>query len=60
MQQSQLNERIQKIDWESAKKDMWAFITDPSQLDIWSPKFFSDLVKHIEVENKHNINWEKV
>jgi hypothetical protein len=45
-----LNEKIQSIDWESAKADMRSFIPDPQRLDIWSPQFFSMLIKHLQVE----------
>jgi len=46
-----LNDKIQSIDWESAKADVRTFISDPRALDIWSPKFFSDLVNHIQIES---------
>jgi predicted nucleotidyltransferase component of viral defense system len=48
-----LHAKIQSIDWESAKADMRSFISDPLKLEIWSPQFFSDLVKHLQVEEKN-------
>jgi predicted nucleotidyltransferase component of viral defense system len=45
-----LNEKIQTIDWESAKADMRSFISEPQKLDIWSPQFFSSLINHLQVE----------
>lgn len=45
-----LNEKIQSIDWESAKADMRSFIADPQKLDIWSPEFFTALIKHLQIE----------
>lgn len=47
---SMLKEKIQSIDWESAKADMRSFISDPQRLDIWSPQFFTLLVEHLLVE----------
>lgn len=45
-----LRDKIQHIDWESAKSDMLPFIPDPERLQIWSPQFFSDLIKQLLVE----------
>lgn len=45
-----LNAKIQSIDWESAKGDIWSFISDPQRLDIWSPQFFSELINHLLIE----------
>jgi hypothetical protein len=42
--------KIQSIDWESAKADMKSFISDPHRLEIWSTEFFSDLIKHLQIE----------
>jgi hypothetical protein len=47
-----LKEKIQSVDWESAKADMRTFISDPQRLDIWSPQFFSDLIENLEVEDR--------
>jgi predicted nucleotidyltransferase component of viral defense system len=45
-----LNVKIRSIDWESAKADMRSFISDPQSLEIWSPKFFSALIEHLQIE----------
>jgi predicted nucleotidyltransferase component of viral defense system len=45
-----LTAKIQSIDWESAKADMRSFISEPQRLDIWSPQFFSEVIKHLIVE----------
>jgi predicted nucleotidyltransferase component of viral defense system len=42
-----LQKRIVSIDWEQAKKDVKPFIEDPKQLDLWSVKFFEDLITRI-------------
>lgn len=46
-----LQAKIQKIDWESAKADMYAFTSEPEKLKIWSPSFFSALIEHLLVEH---------
>jgi hypothetical protein len=45
-----LTNKIQMVDWQSAKADMRAFISDPARLDIWSQQYFSELIKHLIVE----------
>lgn len=47
-----LEKKIQSIDWEIAKADMKAFIADPGKLEIWSPAFFTALIKRIIVEKR--------
>lgn len=47
-----LETKIQSIDWESAKGDMKAFIAEPGRLDIWSPVFFTSLIKKLIVEKR--------
>lgn len=42
--------KIQEVNWESAKDDMRAFITDTERLDIWSPKFFLEIIHHLKFE----------
>lgn len=39
-----LHKKIDMIDWNSAKSDVVSFIADEHRLDIWSNKFFHDLV----------------
>lgn len=45
-----LKQKIDQIDWNSAKADMRPFIADPERLDIWSPQFFHDLIEAMKVE----------
>jgi hypothetical protein len=45
-----LNTKIQSIDWESAKADVRAFVSNPQKLEIWSPQFFSELINHLQIE----------
>ncbi len=42
-----LHKRIDEIDWELAKSDVRAFITDKRRLDIWSNQFFHDIITHL-------------
>lgn len=42
--------RIDQIQWDDAKNDVRAFIADPERLDIWSAKFFHDIIKHLDIE----------
>jgi hypothetical protein len=44
-----LQDKIQKIDWESAKADVRPFIVEPERLDIWSAAFFSELIQSLLV-----------
>lgn len=45
-----LSERIETIDWESAKNDMNAFIADTSSLKLWSAPFFLSVIQRIKIE----------
>lgn len=40
-----LEEKIHKVDWESAKADVIPFIVDSRILDMWSASFFLELVR---------------
>jgi len=40
-----LQAKIQKVDWENAKADVRVFIVDSERLEIWSARFFLDLVE---------------
>ena len=42
-----LYKRINEIDWESAKKDVFNFIPDKRILELWSSKFFHDIIAHL-------------
>jgi predicted nucleotidyltransferase component of viral defense system len=44
-----LKAKIQQIDWESAKADVRTFIADPGRLEIWTPRFFLDIIEHLKV-----------
>lgn len=45
-----ISEKIDAIDWESAKADMRPFISDPERLEIWSPQYFHGALSHLEIE----------
>lgn len=45
-----LHEKINSIDWESAKADVRSFISDPQRIEMWSAQFFSDLIEYLLVE----------
>jgi predicted nucleotidyltransferase component of viral defense system len=47
-----LEEKIDSIDWISAKADMRPFISDPERLDIWSSEYFQAAIKQIIVEKR--------
>jgi hypothetical protein len=38
------------MDWEEAKADVRSFIMDTQRLDIWSKKFFLELLDHLKIE----------
>lgn len=44
-----LKGKIRKLDWEQAKFDVKAFISNPIVLDIWSESFFLDLITHLKI-----------
>ena len=43
-----LNNRIENLDIESARRDVESFISDRRVLDIWSREFFLEIAKRIE------------
>ena len=45
-----LCERFKEIDFEAAKKDVRPFIQDERKLDLWSPEFFTAIVKNMKSE----------
>lgn len=45
-----LTARIDSVDMEKVKADARRFIRDSSKTDIWSKKYFKDLVEHLNVE----------
>ena len=44
-----LNDRFDDIDFEDAKNDVFPFIKDIENLDIWSTKFFKSITKNIRI-----------
>ncbi len=44
-----LHAKIDEIDWGLAKIDVAVFIADKSKLDIWSSKFFHDMISHLKI-----------
>lgn len=49
-----LSKRIDTVDLNRAKEDISRFIKDPRSLDIWSPKYFHDLVEKLQVKQNNN------
>lgn len=47
-----IEEKINAVDWVSAKADMQPFISDPERLNIWSPEYFHAAIKHLEIEKR--------
>jgi predicted nucleotidyltransferase component of viral defense system len=45
-----LSEKIDIVNMDYVKSDVIRFIKDPAQLDIWSPKYFHDLVSYLKIE----------
>jgi predicted nucleotidyltransferase component of viral defense system len=44
-----LQSKIEKVNFEDAKKDVFPMIKDPQALAVWSKGFFSDITSSIEV-----------
>jgi len=45
-----VQDKIQEVNWESARDDMRPFISDTDKLRIWSPGFFSEIIQHLRCE----------
>ena len=45
-----LIERIRSLDMNRVKEDVIRFITNPQELDIWSPNYFEQLIGYLKVE----------
>jgi len=43
--------KFDQIDWELAKADIAPFIADQRRLDIWSSRFFHDIIEHLEIQD---------
>ncbi|RQO75615.1 hypothetical protein DBR43_09770 [Pedobacter sp. KBW06] len=46
-----LHAKIDAVNMDRVKADITRFIANPSVLDIWTPVYFHDLVRHIKVSN---------
>lgn len=44
-----LTERINAVDFEKVKADVIRFIPDSRRLDVWSPKYFNDMIAQLHV-----------
>ncbi len=47
-----LREKITTVNMDRVKADIRRFIANPARLDIWSPDYFLDLVKHLKIANR--------
>lgn len=45
-----IKKKIEHLDFESAKEDVRRFISNPSELDVWSKDFFLALVQNIKIK----------
>lgn len=45
-----LNDKIEKVDFASAKKDVLPMLKDVSSVEIWSKEFFRDLIQRLRCE----------
>ena len=45
-----LSKKIDTVNMDYVKKDVIRFVKHPSQLDIWSPIYFHDLVANLQIE----------
>ncbi|MCX6991427.1 MAG: nucleotidyl transferase AbiEii/AbiGii toxin family protein [Chlamydiae bacterium] len=45
-----LQEKIETVDFESAKADMTFFIADTDKLNLWNKDYFTKLIQYLEVE----------
>ena len=44
-----LKQKITTVNMDRVKADIRRFIANPARLDIWSPNYFLDLVKHLKI-----------
>jgi len=47
-----LEAKIHGLDWESAKADVYPFVTDPRVIEFWKPELFLQLLTNLIVEEK--------
>ena len=45
-----LTGKIKAVNMDRVKADIKRFISDPKKLDIWSEKYFLDLLRHLKIE----------
>jgi hypothetical protein len=48
-----LHKKIDAINWDLAKSDVVAFVADSRKLDIWSSKFFHDMISNLQVVDSY-------
>ncbi len=49
--QQLLLKKIDKVSMDRIRTDIVRFIPDPKVLDIWSPSYFKDLIKHLTIQS---------
>jgi predicted nucleotidyltransferase component of viral defense system len=42
--------RVETIDWDQAKADVLGFLKDKNQINLWSKKFFSEIIRKVKLE----------
>ena len=47
-----LKQKITTVNMDRVKADIRRFIANPARLDIWSPAYFLDLVKHLKIAKR--------
>ena len=47
-----LKQKITTVNMDRVKADIRRFISNPTRLDIWSPRYFLDLVKHLKIAKR--------
>jgi predicted nucleotidyltransferase component of viral defense system len=43
-------DRVRSVDWSKAKQDVYPFIKDRKQVDLWSAEFFMNMIDSVEFE----------
>lgn len=43
-------DRVRSIDWSKARQDVYPFIKDRRQVDLWSAEFFLNMIDSVEFE----------
>ena len=47
---SLFEKRVDSIDWEQAKQDVFGFLRDKNQVKLWSANFFKEMIQKIKLE----------